>query len=236
MNTMLRSSFAAGFIEAANRAGTDKAGLDHTFAGFNYMDHYARLMGKSPMFSDSCCLSAAPPFKEIVLVEFGVFRGASMKMWRRLFPTATIIGVDNDVYFLDHPEKAEEIGFVFMHGQQTETKIVSRIVKDYGIPSLVVDDGSHAYSDMIETAINCIPYMKPGGLYVIEDTHVGWASPQWPGMARTRNGPNRMRELFDFVNAIMEGIMRRSGLVLSVHFFHGMIAFEIADETWHPPA
>lgn len=221
-----RSLAAAHFIDTANKAGTDKAGLDHTFAGFNYMDHYSRLMSGNPVFDAN----------KLTIVEFGVFRGDSMRMWRRLFPKATVIGVDYDPYFLDHPEKIEEIGFEFVHAKQTDHNVIGRIGHDYGQPTLVVDDGSHAYSDMIETAINCIPHIVPGGLYVIEDTHVGWASPNWPGMQRTRYGPNRIHELFGFVNTIMENILRRSGLVLSVHFYHGMIAFEIADETWHPPA
>lgn len=225
ISSVARSMAAAHFIGVANTAGTDKASLDHTFAGFNYMDHYSRLMSGNPVFDQ----------QKLTIVEFGVFRGSSMRMWRRLFPKATVIGVDSDVYFLDRPEVAEEIGFQFVHGKQTDPNIISRIVRDNGNLTLVVDDGSHAYSDMIETAINCIPHIVPGGLYVIEDTHVGWASPAWPGMERTRHGPNRVQELFGFVNTIMENILRRSGLVLSVHFYHGMTAFEIADEKWHPP-
>lgn len=193
---------------------SDKVDLCHTFAGYSYMDHYARLLDGRNIR---------------LIVEIGVFQGASLRMWRELYPTATIVGID------PNPQCAASDADMYIYtGSQTDRALLTSILDQHGQPDLVIDDGSHAYSDMLATATFLLPRMDAHGLYVIEDTHVTWPLPSWPGMAKTTYGPNKQGDLTEFVQAIRDGIDRRSGPVLGIHLYYGMLAFEIADALWHP--
>lgn len=93
--------------------------------------------------------------------------GGSLRAWRDFFPNARIIGVDvqPDTQFTDEP--------------RIETYLCSSIEKDkvdalmetLDKPQLdiIIDDGSHYHDHQLQTLKNFYPYLKPGGLYIIED-------------------------------------------------------------------
>jgi hypothetical protein len=93
--------------------------------------------------------------------------GGSLRAWRDFFVNGRIIGVDiqPDTQFSDEP--------------RIETYLCSSIEKDkvdalmetLDSPQLdiIIDDGSHLDLHQLETLKNFYPYLKPGGLYIIED-------------------------------------------------------------------
>ena len=60
------------------------------------------------------------------------------------------------------------------------------IVRKYGAPDIVIDDGSH-YSDHVRKSFLFLyPLLRPGGIYCIEDLHTsywpsGFCGQQWEG-------------------------------------------------------
>lgn len=97
--------------------------------------------------------------------------GASLKGWKQYFPQAYIFGADIDRDCLFHEEKIE----TFFCNQLDPTSfkdifekhiILSKIPLD-----VIIDDGLHALVTNLITFKACFPYLKPGGLFIIEDVH-----------------------------------------------------------------
>lgn len=133
--------------------GTDKASNWH-----NYGRQYAGLF--APWRS-----------KPIVYLEIGVREGASLRAMRDVFPAAkAIVGldIDPDAAKYSEPEKG-----IFVHiGDGTNAEFLQSIVSTYGNPHIILDDGSHFCSHVIQTFSILFPHLVDGGLYIVEDTCV----------------------------------------------------------------
>lgn len=138
-------------MSALNRLG-ENFGTDKAWHG--YLDIYAPYL-------------AGIRYRAERIMEIGVASGASIRMWRRFFPTAEIVGVDHNPECKAIADAADKIriiirdvrGEVLWHELRGETF------------DLIVDDGGH-YSDMIIAAFKGgWPLLKSGGLYIVEDLH-----------------------------------------------------------------
>lgn len=207
---------------ACSEAGSDKNCLNHTFAGYNYMDHYAKLLGGLALFHERM----AP----IRILEIGVLEGRSLKMWADLFPHARVCGLD-----ATYDPDCNNPRIVTYKGDQCDAGRLDVINNLDGPFDLIIDDGSHSYSDISNTFTYMFPRMNKHGIYVIEDTNVGWPLPEWPGMSTKKQYlPNDVGMFNHFIINLMMHIQMRTGPVLSIHWFHGMVAFERADTQWAP--
>jgi cephalosporin hydroxylase len=134
--------------ELALRFGTDKG-------SHGYMPFYAELITSDP-FS---------------MLEIGIARGASAKMWRHLFPYSAIDVMDlyEDPEHLT-TEQVIELGCQPLKANQGNFDDVrARTTERYY--SLIIDDGSHnAHHQWISLAA-LWDRLFPGGWYVIEDLH-----------------------------------------------------------------
>jgi cephalosporin hydroxylase len=109
------------------------------------------------------------PFKrtdKICLLEIGVQGGNSLRMWKDYFFQSNIIGIDiNDTC------KAHEEERIFIEiGSQVDINFLKQIGNKYGMFDIILDDGSHINKDVICSFENLYKFVKPGGVYVIEDT------------------------------------------------------------------
>ena len=116
--------------------------------------------------------------EEFTLMEVGIWKGDSLKMWRHAFPKATIIGVD-----LQAPEGFEPLpGVSIVTGDQSDPDLFLRIRHELA-PSgfdVVIDDASHSAGPTAAMLQAVFPgHLVPGGLYFIEDWGTGYW-PQWP--------------------------------------------------------
>lgn len=130
----------------------------------------------------------APVVPEGAILEIGVKNGGSVALWRHLFPSAKVIGVDvNLAKAVRHPEA------IYLEGDQTDQQLLAAIVREHGPFALVVDDGSHVGTDQITTLKALLPSLVAGGIYVIEDIHaalklaaeVDYGLDVWPDYVRT---------------------------------------------------
>jgi len=141
--------------ELARHHGTDKGGW-HTKPGqfcHEYTPVYHQLLGHR----------RAEVWR---VLEVGVHHGRSLRMWRDYLPQATIVGFDIHVAHLFDDDR--------MHchwADQGEPDTLRAAVwaAGGGMFDLVVDDGSHDPVHQAITATTLLPYLAPGGLYVIED-------------------------------------------------------------------
>jgi demethylmacrocin O-methyltransferase len=146
--------------ELANKYGTDKG--DAHFEKHNYAEIYDELMGGSRELP-------------INFVEIGIndprFPGASVHMWRSYFKNGTYRGLDIN---LDKTllTKTSVLDKVYLYNVD-QTKLSQLVDFAESIPPIdfVVDDGIHTYEAQTTSFYALYTYLKPGGMYFIEDCH-----------------------------------------------------------------
>jgi SAM-dependent methyltransferase len=116
--------------------------------------------------------------KPVTLLELGVHTGESLKVWASYFPRGTVIGVD----ILEN--KADFSGYsniVFERGDQTDSDRLKEICLAHAADGLdiIVDDASHIGLSSAVSYATLFPYLKPGGLYIVEDWGTGYFD-DWP--------------------------------------------------------
>lgn len=100
------------------------------------------------------------------VIEAGICDGASLKSWRDYFPNATIHGLDVEQKAVDSVAGEERVKAHLMSSCDASYWASLDFKAD-----IIIDDGSHVVEDqmvMLRLAWNSL---KPGGYYVIEDTH-----------------------------------------------------------------
>jgi threonine dehydrogenase-like Zn-dependent dehydrogenase len=88
-----------------------------------------------------------------------------LRMWRDYFQRAKIVGMDIDPETVKH---AEDRVFVEI-GDQSSEKDLRRIADLHGPFHVINDDGGHRETDQIFTYKTLLPYVVPGGVYILED-------------------------------------------------------------------
>jgi tetratricopeptide (TPR) repeat protein len=102
----------------------------------------------------------------INILEIGVLGGNSLRMWKKFFPRATLVGVD----IMDICRRHAEDRIIIEIGSQDDAEFLGHIC-DRHPPTVVIDDGSHQAKHMLATLQCVFPRLLPGGWYVIEDLH-----------------------------------------------------------------
>ena len=112
--------------------------------------------------------------KNLNIFEIGVETGESLRMLSDYFNKSNIIGLDieNKEYNIDRVE-------IFC-GDQSDKNILNKIVEKYKTFDVIIDDGSHKNEDVKNSFNYLFPYLKYGGLYIIEDLQTSYI-PNWGG-------------------------------------------------------
>lgn len=127
----------------------DKSSLYHNFA-----EKYDRLLsGFTKSFSS--------------VLEIGVALGQSLRMWTDYFPNATIHGADIEPSFKACEAYSSRIKFHLVdQGNEEQLKTLGQ----FSPFDLIVDDGNHWWREQIVSFQCLFPMVRPGGIYIIEDT------------------------------------------------------------------
>ena len=111
--------------------------------------------------------------KAITLVEFGVFHGGSLQMWKHYFgPKARIVGVDINPDCASLAEEQVEIRI----GDQSDRVFLRSLADELGAIDILIDDGGHMMRQQIATFEETFPAVAHGGVYLVEDLHTSY----WP--------------------------------------------------------
>lgn len=104
----------------------------------------------------------------VTLLEVGVKKGGSLKMWRELFSVdSTIYGVDIDPSAPTFPADARIKTLIFDSRDPYKTKAALRGLE--GKIDIIIDDGNHLRTAQMETARALMPFLSPTGVYIWED-------------------------------------------------------------------
>ena len=111
----------------------------------------------------------------IRLLELGVRYGASMKMWEKYFPHATVVGLDGEAKPASFPADQR---FHFVWGAQDDPALLDQAIALAGGPfDIVIDDCSHLGCHTARSFAHLFRKgLKPGGIYIIEDTCTAFTS------------------------------------------------------------
>jgi len=134
--------------------GTDKSSVDHNYLNF-YERHFL-------------------PFrhKEITILEIGLLGGASLSVWEEYFPHATIVGADIDKRTLRFARPRIAIEII----DQSNIEHLTRLGLRYGPFDIIIEDGSHMWEHQITSLRTLFPFVRNGGLYIVEDLQTNFPS------------------------------------------------------------
>jgi SAM-dependent methyltransferase len=99
------------------------------------------------------------------ILELGVYRGHSLRLWAELPHFSLVAGVD-----LQTPADANFPPKVrFYQGSQTDLSLLSRVASECGPFDIIVDDCSHLRAETEASFEMLFPHLKAHGHYIIED-------------------------------------------------------------------
>lgn len=198
---------AKDLTRIANVYGTDKG--DHQ----GFMPHYARYLPSRGT--------------AVTLCEFGVQKGASLRLWSAYFHHANtrIMGLDVN-YDLYEPIEDNRVE---VYKADCSSLQAAQILTAMRPIDIIVDDASHEGPNVVAAFDAWWPSLHPGGLYVVEDTHCSYNTDHY----RTAGKPGQdgtmmefLKRLADDVNWGIHGYNRFTPMyndVAFVHFYPGIV-------------
>lgn len=136
--------------------------------------------------------------KDFVFLEIGVAAGGSLQMWRKYFgPLATIVGIDINPECKEH----EEPGINIRIGDQSDHNFLKSIIDEFGIPQIVLDDGSHHVSHINSSFDFLYPLLPANSIYMVEDLHTAYWEECGGGAFNQATFINRTKNFIDQLNA-----------------------------------
>ena len=162
---------------------TDKHNPDHVTFGRSYLHFYDRAFEGVDIRS---------------MVEIGVLRCGSLRLWKAWRPEAIVVGLDiNPEAMALKPDNCKLV----IGSQDDPAALTEVVVRCGGSISAVVDDGSHCVDHMLASFRTLWPKIQPGGCYAMEDMRCTYCTldENWPGMRLNKTLPGNRRERMDEV-------------------------------------
>lgn len=136
------------------RYGTDKASFSHNYLEFYEL--YFQVLREEP----------------ITILEIGVLNGASLRTWQEYFPKAKIIGAD----IVQGSKRFESDRIAIEMMDQSNIEDITRVAVKHGPFDIVIEDGSHKWEHQITSIKTLFPFVRDGGIYIVEDLQTNYGS------------------------------------------------------------
>ncbi|MEQ8714356.1 MAG: class I SAM-dependent methyltransferase [Cyclobacteriaceae bacterium] len=118
------------------------------------------------------------------IIELGIWDAGSLVYWFERFRPNKLIGIDikkweNNTFFqqyIDQGSLSDRLKTYWNTNQADSDRLHEIIALEFqGNVDLIIDDASHLYEETKTSFEALFPYLKPNGLYIIED----WAWDHW---------------------------------------------------------
>ena len=153
--------------------------------------------------------------RSISLLEIGIQNGGSLEIWSQFFLKAKqLVGCDinRDCSALTFSDPRISV----VIGDACAEKTKNEITKKSRSFDLIIDDGSHRSSDIVQTFLMYFPLLRKGGVFVIEDLHCGYWQDYEGGLFKPDSAISFFKTLTDLVNREHWGISKtRTNLISS---------------------
>jgi len=167
--------------------------------------------------------------KEIHVLEFGVFHGGSLQMWKQYFGgKARIYGAD----IAPQCQSLEEERIQIFIGDQADPAFHKTLRAQIPRIDILIDDGGHSMEQQLVTFRELFHHIADDGVYICEDLHTSY----WPrfegGLRRPGTFIEFSKELIDQLNAWhtvdIENFEADDSTLAahSMHFYNSMLVIE----------
>lgn len=128
------------------------------------------------------------------ILEIGVAQGQSLKMWADYFPNAIIHGADISLVDRSCESYCKRIQ-LHLTDQSNEAQLKN--LEQFAPFDFILDDGNHWWHEQILSFQTLFPFVKKGGIYVVEDSCTSY----WPEYKNHSISPvEYFKRLVDDVN------------------------------------
>jgi hypothetical protein len=174
--------------------------------------------------------------KSLTFLEIGVARGGSLGMWQRFFgPLARIVGIDID----EKCKSSEAPGISVRIGDQSDAGFLQQLIDEFGVPDIVLDDGSHRMEHIAKSFNFLYPKMPKNAVYMVEDLHTAYWEEFGGGVANPATFINLSKGFIDKLNAdhsrgqVTPDLITRE--TFSINFYDSIVVLEKGD-VWRKEA
>ncbi|MFR9749873.1 class I SAM-dependent methyltransferase [Nocardia sp. 004] len=156
--------------------------------------------------------------------------GASLRMWKQYFRRGMVYGLD----YFDKSGIAEP-RLQPLQGDQGDASFLHELGSSLGPFDIIVDDGSHISSDVLTSFQALLPYLRPGGLYVVEDTQTSY----WSGWGGSSTGTDDPATSIGYLKTLVDALHHQEfekdsgradgafdGWIGALHFYHNIVVIE----------
>jgi len=135
---------------------------------------------------------------EVHVVEFGIFQGGSLEMWKQYFgPKCRIYGVDINPLC----KKLEDDQVRVFIGDQESRDFLRSLKEDIPRIDILIDDGGHTMRQQINTFEELFPAIDANGVYLCEDLHTSYWPDYGGGYGRRDSFIEYSKHFIDSINA-----------------------------------
>ncbi|MDR1701892.1 MAG: class I SAM-dependent methyltransferase [Sporomusaceae bacterium] len=136
---------------------------------------------------------------DVTVVEIGVCKGGSLKMWKNYFGSnAQIVGIDISPYCKNFEEDRIKI----MVGSQEDRSFLKSVAQNLSKIDIVIDDGGHTMNQQIVSFEELFPLISENGVYLCEDLHTSYIAEGYGGRYR-KSGTfvEYSKDFIDYINS-----------------------------------
>ena len=103
--------------------------------------------------------------QQINILEIGVLKGGSIRIWEKYFPRANIFGID----IVEECKQYESDRTKIFIGDQSDVSFLRNVKAKIPRVDILIDDGSHRAKDQKATFEEMYYHVRKPGVYLIED-------------------------------------------------------------------
>jgi hypothetical protein len=135
-----------------------------TQLGFKFKTDKATYHNFTDFYEDFFKIYSSPR-----ILEIGVFNFSSISMYLEYYDNPYIIGMDIE-------DKSHYVNdkWKFVNGDQTNINDLKKCVDGEKPFDIIIDDGGHSMKQQQVSFGFLIDYIKPGGIYILEDLHTSF--------------------------------------------------------------
>lgn len=133
------------------------------------------------------------------LLEIGVQNGGSLETWKTFFSNANILigcDIDEGCGKLQYDDSRVHV----VVGDANQASTVNKITEICNKFDIIIDDGSHTSNDILNSFFIYFSMLKPGGVFVIEDTHTLYMNDWGGGVLNEFSAYGFFKKLIDVIN------------------------------------
>ena len=165
------------------------------------------------------------------IFEMGILHGGSVVLNDQLFPLKKLVAIDFNTQpveslsrYIDVNKKLDFIKPYYGVNQADRLKVNEILTLHFPNKDidLIIDDASHLYNETREAFNITFPYLRKGGLYIIED----WAWAHWSGDYWQKGGNDFLNGKTALSNLLIELFMlsaSRPDLIKSINIQHDQV-------------